>query len=219
MSSNAVIDPSLQDEVLPALEPGERLLWAGRPDPRRTAWAKIRQALFGAVFVLLSFLVCLSFLPATGPYFGADSLPFSLRPMVLVAGFLLILSGMLLPVLAYRRARSSVYAATDKRVLSLNRGCSVKAVRYEDMQVPLVDLRPDGSGDIHFNGKCRADGTELQPQFPHFLGVEAAEDVYQLLLGRMTGTDDGRTACGAVHDYLELLFQGKRTLDEDQPRE
>jgi hypothetical protein len=217
--ANAVIDPSFQDEVLPALEPGERLLWAGRPDPRRTAWAKIRQTLFGAAFVLLSFLVYLSFLPANGPYFGADSLPFSLRPMALVAGSLLALSGMFLPVLVYRRAQRSLYAVTDKRVLSLTQGRSVMAFRYEDMQVPLMDLRPDGSGDIHFNGKCRADGTQRQPRFPHFLGIGEAERVYQLLLGRMPGADDDRTACGAVPDYLELLFQGKRTLDEDPPRD
>ena len=216
---NAVIDPSLHDKVLPALEPGERLLWAGRPDPRRIAWTKIRQTLFGAVFLLLSILVYLAFLPDTDLYFRAYSQPFSLRPVVIVAGFLLAFPGMLLPVLAYLRARRSVYAATDKRVLSLIRGCSVKAVRYEDMQVPLMDLRPDGSGDIHFNGKCRTDGTELQPQFPHFLGVGPAENVYQLLLGRMPGTDDGLTACGTVHDYLELLFQGKRTLNEDPTRE
>jgi hypothetical protein len=214
-----VIDSSLQDEVLPALEPGERLLWAGRPDPRRTAWAKIRQAPLGAAFVLLSFLVYLSFLPAIGPYFGADSLLFSLRPMVLVAGSLLTFSGMLPPMLAYRRAQRSLYAATDKRVLALTRGCSVKAVRYEDMQVPLMDLQPDGSGDIHFNGKFRADGTEHQLRFSSFMGIKAAENVYQLLLGRMPGADDGRIAYGAVHDYLELLFQGKRTLDEDPPRE
>jgi hypothetical protein len=126
---------------------------------------------------------------------------------------------MLLPVFAYRRAQRTVYAATDRRVLSLIRGHSVKAVRYEDMQVPLMHRRPDGSGDIQLNGKFLADGTELQPRFPCFLGVRDVESVYQLLLGRMPSADAGQTAYFEAQDYLELLFQGKRTLDEDPPRE
>jgi hypothetical protein len=216
---NAAIDSTLHDEVRPVLEPGEGLLWIGRPDPCRVALPKIGQALLGAVFILLFFLVYLSGLPAAGSYFDAYSVPFSLRPAILFAGALLILYGVLLPVFAYRMAQRTVYAATDRRVLSLTRGRSVRAVRYEDMQVPLLDLKPDGSGDIQFNGKCRDDGTEFQPQFPHFLGVGEVESVYQLLIGRMPGADDDRTAYGAVHDYLELLFQGKRTLDKESPRE
>ena len=216
---NAAIDPTLHDEVRPVLEPGEGLLWIGRPDPCRTARAKIGQALLGAVFILLFFLVYLSGLPAAGPYFDAYSVSFSLRPAILFSGSLLTFSGVLLPILAYRRAQRTVYAATDRRVLSLTRGRSVRAVRYEDMQVPLLDLKPDGSGDIQFNGKFRADGTEHQPRFSSFMGIKAAEGVYRLLLGRMSGADDGRIAYRAVQDYLELLFQGKRTLDEDPPRE
>ncbi len=213
---NAVIDASVQDEVRPVLEPGECLLWAGRPDPLRSARTKIGQAIFGTVFVLIFSLAYLSCLPAGKPYFGANSVPFSLSPAILAAGSLLTFSGMLLPVLAYRKALTTVYAVTDRRVLSLARGRSAKEVRYDDMRVPLLDLRSNGSGDIYFNGKFRADGTEHHPQFPRFLGVGEAESVHQLVLGLMQGAADGQTAHRAVQDYLELLLQGKRTLDEDQ---
>jgi hypothetical protein len=216
---NAAIDPTLHDEVRPVLEPGEGLLWIGRPDPCRTARAKIGHALLGAVFILLFFLVYLSGLSAAGPYFDAYSVPFSLRPAILFVSSLLTLYGVLLPVFAYRTAQRTVYAATDRRVLSLTRGRSIRAVRYEDMQVPLLDLKPDGSGDIQFNGKFRADGTEHQPRFSSFLGVKAAEGVYRLLLGRMPGAEDGQTAYRAVQDYLELLYRGNRTLDDDAPQE
>ena len=216
---NAVSDPSLHDEVRPALEPGEGLLWAGQPDPFRTAQAMIGHTLLGAAFVLLLLLGYLSYLPASGSYFGVNSPSFTARPAILIAGSLLTLSGMLLPVFAYRRAQRTVYAATDRRVLSLTRGCSIKEVRYEDMQVPLLHLRPDGSGDIQLNGKFRADGTELEPQFSRFLGVRDVESVYQLLLGRMPGSLASQTAYAMAQDYLELLFRGKRTLDEDPPRE
>ena len=217
---NAAIDPSLHDDVRPALEPGEGLLWTGRPDPRRTARAKIGQALLGAVFILSFFLVYLSGLPADlEPYFDADSVPFSLRQAILFAGSLLTLYGVLLPVFAYRTAQRTVYAVTDRRVLSLTRGRPAKMVRYEDMQVPRLELSPDGSGDIQFNGKCLADGTEYQPRLQSFLGIRSAKSVYQLLLGSMPNADDDRTTYSAVQDYLELLFQGKRTLDKDPPRE
>jgi len=216
---NTTIDPILHDEVRPILEGGEGLLWAGRPEPYRAVRAKIRQALFGVAFILLFFLVYVSGLPAHDPYFGAASAPFTLLPAVLSIGSLLILSGALLPLFAYRTAKKTVYAVTDRRVLALTRGRSARMVRHEDMLVPLLDLRPDGRGDIHFNGRPFADGTENQLQFSHFLGVEAAGNVYQLLLGRTPGLGNSSTAYRAVQDYLELLLQGKRTLDEDLPRE
>jgi hypothetical protein len=215
---NVSIDPSLHDEVRPVLESGERLLWVRRPDLRRTVRAKIGQALLVAVFILVLFLSYLSGLPASEPLFNGASVSFSLHPVILVAGSFLTFSGVLLPILAYRRAQRTVYAVTDRRVLSLTRGCHVKAVRYEDMQVPLLDMRSDGSGDIQFNGKFRSDGAEVQPRYLRFLGVGEAESVYQLLLGRMPVADDGETSFRAVRDYLEMLFQGKRTLDDDPPR-
>jgi hypothetical protein len=216
---SAAIDPSLHDQVRPVLEPGERMLWAGRPDPWRTAREKIVQAMFGALFILLFFLVYASGIPASGSYFGAAVVPFTLRAAILAAGGLLTFYGTLLPVIAYRTALKTVYAATDRRVLSLIRGRSARMVRYEDMQVPLLDLKHDGSGDINFNGRFLADGTETHPQFPYFLGVEEAASVYQLLLGRMPGANGDRSASPRVQDYLELLLQGKRTLDDDTPRD
>lgn len=214
----ASIDPSLRDQVRPVLDPGEILLWAGRPDPRRTARRKVVQALFGVLFLLLIILVYVSGVSASGSYRSAVSVPFTLRPAIIAACALFVLYGALLPVFAYWTALKTVYAATDRRVLTLVRGRSARMVRYEDMQVPLLEMRHDGRGDITFNGRFRADGTEYHPQFSHFLGIEAAGSVYQLLLGRMPGSDSGRTASPQVEDYLEMLLQGKRTLDDDASR-
>jgi len=216
---NTVIDPLLHDEVLPSLEPGEVLLWAGRPDPLRTAREKVDHVLFGAGFILLFFLANFSCIPAAGAYLGGAYAAIPLRPAILSAGALLTLYGVLLPLFTYRTAKKTVHAVTDRRVLSLIRGRSTRTVRYEDMLVPILDLRPDGRGDIQYNGKFRADGTEQRPQFPCFLGIEAAESVYQLLLGRMAGSDIGRTSGREVQDYLELLLQGKRNVNGDLPRD
>ena len=78
---NTVIDPLLQDEVRPSLEPGEVLLWAGRPDPFRTAREKVDHVLFGAGFILLFFLANFSCIPAAGDYLGGRYAAFPLRPM------------------------------------------------------------------------------------------------------------------------------------------
>jgi hypothetical protein len=216
---NAIIDPLLHDEVRPVLEGREGLLWAGRPDPPRTALANIGQSLTGAVFILLLFLVYISGLPSSGPHVSTTSMVSVIRPGIYAMVSLLVLYGLLQPVFSYRTAKRTVYAVTNKRVLSLARGRLARSVWYEDMQVPLLELGSNNRGDIHFNGRVRADGTEHRPQFTHFLGIEDAGSVYQLLLGQMPGEQRGRAGEPVVEDYLELLFQGKRSLNEDLSRE
>jgi len=214
-----MIDPLLHDEIRPVLEGREGLLWAGRPNSLRTALAKIRQSLTGAVFIVLLFLVYISGLPSSGPHVSATSMVFVIRPGIYAVVSLLVLFGLLQPLFSYWTAKRTVYAVTNKRVLSLTRGRSARSVWYEDMLVPLLELGSDDRGDIHFNGRVRADGTEHRPQFTHFLGIEAAESVYQLLLEQMPDTQSGHAGEPVVEDYLELLFQGKRSLNEDLSRD
>ena len=216
---HTMIDPLLHDEVRSVLEGREGLLWAGRPDSLRTGLAKIRQSLTGAVFIVLLFLVYISGLPSSGPHVSATSLVFVIRPGIYAVVSLLVLYGLLQPLFTYGTAKRTVYAVTTKRVLSLTRGRLARSVWYEDMQVPLLEVGNDDRGDIHFNGRVRADGTEHRPQFTHFLGIEDAGSVYQLLIGQMPGEQRGRAGEPVVEDYLELLFQGKRGLNEDLHRE
>src|SRR5512140_3131677 len=97
---NTLIDQRLREEVQQALEPGEELLWAGKPEPIRLARAKTTQMLIGALFLLLFFLVYHSSLSAPGTSAITASQSLSLRAAILVSGGALTLYSILLPVLA-----------------------------------------------------------------------------------------------------------------------
>jgi hypothetical protein len=213
---NAMLDQRLHDEVNQALEPGEKLLWAGRPEPFRLARMKIAQMLIGALFLLLFFLVYRSSLSAPGAWGNATSRSFTLRSVILMSGGVLTLYSVPLPVLAYRKAKRTVYVATDRRVISLNRRRPVLTLRYDDMQqLPILNLNRHGSGDIWFFRQFGADAAEHRIWSRFILGIQEAEQVHRLVLGRMTEGADGRTAYRVVPDYLDLLLQGKRTLDDE----
>jgi hypothetical protein len=211
----AMIDQRLPDEVKQALEPGEDVLWTGRPEPFRFIRTKIPQMLIGAVFLLIFFLVYRSSLSAPGTFANAPSWSFALRPAILASGSLLVLYSILLPVLAYRKARRTVYVATDRRIISSDRRLLVQTLRYDDMHFPILNLNRHGTGDIWFSRQISADAIERRTRVLSFLGIPEAEQVHRLILGRMTEGTDGQTAYETVPDYLGLLLQGKRTLDDE----
>jgi hypothetical protein len=212
---NAMIDQQLLNEAKQSLEPGEEVLWTGRPEPFRLARAKIAQMLIGALFLLIFFLLYRSSLSAPGTFVNAPSQSFALRPAILVSGSLLALYSIFLPVLAYRKARRTVYVATDRRIVSLNRRRLVQTLRYDDMHLPILNLNRHGAGDIWFSQLFSADATERRTGDLSFLGIREAEQVHRLVLGRMTEGADRQTAYRVVPDYLGLLLQGKRTLDDE----
>jgi hypothetical protein len=212
---NGSIDPLLHEEVRPLLEPGEVLLWADRPDPLRFARARIVQALSWALLFLLLVLVLYPGRAGSGVTVNAALLSLFVRPAAMTAGVLLMLSSMLLPVLAYRKALRTVFAATDRRVLSLSRAHPVLNMRYSDMQAPVLDLLSVGAGDIRFRRSGPDDSTRSEIGQLHFRGVKDAEDLHQLVLKRLSGPADGGIAYGNVPDYIDLLARGKRSLNDD----
>jgi hypothetical protein len=133
----------------------------------------------------------------------------------MTAGVLLMLSGMLLPVLAYRKALRTLFAATDRRVLSLSRAHSVLSMHYSDMQAPVLGLLSAGAGDIRFRRSEPDDSTRREIEQLHFRGVRDAEDLHQLVLKRLSGSADGGISYVDVPDYIDLLARGMRALDDD----
>ncbi|MHB8843646.1 MAG: hypothetical protein ACYC7L_02770 [Nitrospirota bacterium] len=212
-----MIDQRLLDEVQKALEPGEELLWAGRPEPFRFVRAKIVPMLVGALFLLLFFLIYRSSLSAPGVPENAAAQSITLRAAILLIGGMLTLYSCLLPVLAYGKARRTAYMATDRRIASFERGRLVKTIRYEDMQPPVLD-HDGNSGDIWFPRKFRADAADFRIDAPLFTGVREADRVHQLVLERIAGNADEQTAYQPVQDYLELLLQGRKTVEDERRR-
>jgi hypothetical protein len=97
------------------LAPGETLVWADRPHPRALARAQLPQAIRGALgLAVIGGFLWLSFLP---------NWPGGLRGLLL-AGFLLAAALYALwllaaPLVARAAAGRTVYAVTDRRVLTL----------------------------------------------------------------------------------------------------
>lgn len=132
------LDPELRRSIEPELEPGERLLWVGQPEP----WRVARQSLGVLIFGIPWTLAVLSFGRPS-----LDSLPFSLIP-----GFL-ALFGMFIcctPLVSYLDAQRTTYGVTDRRVLILVRGRRGKLECYRPADLCPAERRelPDGSGDL-----------------------------------------------------------------------
>ena len=145
----AVSAPPPEDPLAVAraeLAPGERLVWADRPDPeraRRRAWPRL---LFGLAFAAFG-LFWTSRAMAAGGLLWLLGLPF----VALGGGIALA------PWWKPRQARATVYAVTDQRILIMQ-GWPQRRVRSfgpGDIDVIARSDRPDGSGDLVFREEVR----------------------------------------------------------------
>ena len=108
----------------PLLRPGERLLWQGQPIPRRFV-------LTPADVFLIPF------------FFLIWGIPFVLAGLYFIFGRF---------VVAYRPARSTFYAVTDRRIFIVS-GLFGRGVTELDLRsIPAIDVRSagDGVGTISF---------------------------------------------------------------------
>jgi len=135
------------------LEPGEQLRWVGRPHP----WALARQRL-AALAVTPVLLGLGAFVIHVG---ASQPLPVDQAMLTMVIyGFgglamllaLVVISG---PVLAFLRARSTVYAVSDRRLLTIS-GERVDSYGPGDIRAIMVtNEQADGSADIVFGQDIR----------------------------------------------------------------
>jgi hypothetical protein len=137
-----VDDPGLQFRLQPYLQPGEKILWTGKPDPSRLIG---RSDAFLIPFSLMwgGFAIFweASALGGSAPvFFILWGVPFVVVGQYLIWGRFL-----------FKRwdKRRTVYALTVQRALIL-RGGSLQSVFLN--QVPTINqsVRPDGSGSLQF---------------------------------------------------------------------
>lgn len=219
--------PFPQDTLYPWLDSREELLWAGRPDPLRMARARIGLAVTGLAVVLLLSLTPLRqyFTPFSlntgealssrqGDIHLVEAIPFSM----FLASLVLVLQ----PFVAYYYAGRTAYAVTGRRLLMVRKdmfGVMVKTARYEDIETPILNQRSGGTGDIFFFRKADIPGSGLGPSpLTRFLGVREAERIHQLIRSRLPVSNDGQAPPEPIQDYLELLIQGERRLDDIHDR-
>ncbi|HEX5322572.1 MAG TPA: hypothetical protein VFW40_02220 [Capsulimonadaceae bacterium] len=139
------------------LQPGETLVWVGKPIPSRVAWSggTIPIFLFGllwtAFFVFwtgTAFSWAVSPSRTTAPPTALEiAFPFFGIPFLLVG-----LAMLSMPFWAYRTAGQTVYAVTDKRLLIITRlrTLNVQSISPEILIGIDCRERPDGSGDLIF---------------------------------------------------------------------
>ncbi|WP_284744190.1 hypothetical protein [Amycolatopsis sp. RTGN1] len=127
------------DVPLIVLEPGERLLWSGRPQrvvPTGLEWYRL---VFGSILVSV--------------VFAALGLPFpdGRVPVMFVVSVTVGLAFVWVPVIVRLRAtRRSVYAVTDQRVVVADR-VSGRIRTWTDLVLPTVTpIGHDGLGNLTF---------------------------------------------------------------------
>ncbi len=149
------VPPDDQQHLLGQLIPGERLLWAGKPDPRRIFSGEdiflVPFSLMWCGFAVFWELSVLGIGPAATEgeeaplFFAAWGAPFVLVGLYLVFGRFI--------VKGWARTRT-VYAVTDQRVLVVRRlwRTRVTARYISSLHDVTASIRSDGSGSIQFSG-------------------------------------------------------------------
>lgn len=176
---------ALAGELERDLEPGERVLWAGRPDPGRAAIRGVMVAAVGAVTLVFVLLVTFNW----GLWGGAWQVSSTGGAVLFTALFVLVplargLRMLLRPVLLVREARRTLYALTDRRALVVTVGRERRAVSYGAADLGTVRCveHPDGRGDLLFGDRADVDpdlGVRSAPV--GFFGIPGVRGVERLL--------------------------------------
>ena len=162
------------------MRPGEKLVWAGRPRPGAVARGSLLASAFGIPF--LAFALFWTFLASGAakgggfgfffPFFG---LPFIIVGMGIVGT----------PLWAAVRARSTIYAITDQRIVIMRTGGTREVQSYGPEDLDSLDRRerPDGSGDIIFRNenlmRRGRNGTYVSNNKIGFFGIPDVRQVEQ----------------------------------------
>ena len=183
----SLIVPSPVPEVL---VPGERVLWEGQPGGTLLTPGWIGGLLFGVLFVGFSLFWEYSVITGGGGWF------FVLFGAVFLLGGL---RAVLWPVIGRRRRlRSTWYAVTDQRVLSVYRaGAGQPEVDGAFLRnLPGVTVRHgrNGRGTVYFAASVPRPSDEGTPQVLNFIDVADPDRVARMVAGAIR--TDSATAQG-----------------------
>ena len=140
------MDFESQQTAQAQLEPGERLLWHGKPDPKRGLLATIPLVLFAIPWTGFSVFWMAA---ASGLFFDSEPGWMSLFELFGVP-FVLIGLGMLTsPYWLYKKAKLTVYALTNRRAMIITGRATKKVQSFAASDMGLIERteRRDGRGE------------------------------------------------------------------------
>ena len=177
----------MQDRAERELDPGERIEWISMPIARFFTPASTGAFIFGIPWTAFALFWTGGAAWGTSQVEGAGwfrAFPLFGLPFILI-GFGLLSS----PLWAYRKARRTVYAITDRRALSLEGGrtTTVRSFTPEQLKEIYRKERRDGSGDVIFARRTWRDSEgDRQAEEIGFLRVPDVRDV-EARLRRLAG--------------------------------
>ncbi len=156
------------------LDPGERLIWAGRPNALRYAFRKSTLTfLFGLLFFGFSLFWVYGATNQSGLPFALFGAPF------VVVGLGLVLS----PLWHFVRGRRAAYLLSDRRAVIDISGFLPKRISVPLSQVSFVELKSSSSGfgDVIFREIVTSSGEGSSVMRDGFMAVAEADRVERLL--------------------------------------
>ncbi|MBN1512775.1 MAG: PH domain-containing protein [Phycisphaerae bacterium] len=189
MIADTQVPYTLREWVDREIEPGERLQWMDMPAARLFTGSALGAFLFGIPWT--GFAVFWTAMAAWGTRQASDTgapRAFSILFPLFGVPFILIGLGMLsCPLWAYRKARRTVYAITDRRAILFEGGRSmtVRSFPPDKLRDVFRKERKDGSGDVIFYCRtwrdCDGDRHAQDVGFMRIRNAKAVEDLIQEL--------------------------------------
>jgi hypothetical protein len=172
------MDFESQQTAQAQLEPGERLLWHGKPDPKRGLVASIPVALFAIPWTAFSLFWMAT---ASGLAFRDSQPGWTSLFALFGVPFALVGLGMLTsPYWLYRKSKLTVYALTNRRALIITGGATKKIQSFTSADIGVIQRteRPKGRGDVMF----ATIEVKKNPQSVGFMGIADARRVERYML-------------------------------------
>jgi hypothetical protein len=159
------------------LDPGERLIWSGQPEPRAYAVKRgLLQFLFGIPF--FAFAVFWTTTASSVGRNGITAFIWLWGVPFLLAGVAMLLS----PFWYYTRARRTRYALTDRRAVMATAGAFPVRTSVPLEHVPFIDveLKADKSGHLLFREVTRPAANGTWRTKDGFIAVRDVENLERL---------------------------------------
>jgi hypothetical protein len=167
------------------LKPGEQLLWVGKPYPARVGCQFVPVSCMAVPWTLFALYWMAAASGIVGRHAG---LPGPVNFIMPLFGLPFVFLGFAMfsaPYRAARKARSTVYAITDKRtmVITAGRSRSVRSYKRGDMKAFECTVRADGSGDLVFARRSSSTGGpwDISSTSVGFYGIPEVRVVEKLM--------------------------------------